>query len=197
MSDLTGCLPDLVDAYNALSAYLAGQGITTGIADDGGFRTEADTTRILGYRLADYNKDHGLPLDTVQSTSVLNQYRPIAPYGESFHDFGAAFDLAIVARPSGMSQYAALAMAGAYAPQIGLRWGGEFENPDPPHFELDVSLATAQDLYTQATGDTSAQDASGTGGTSSAMDLLLIGLMAATVGAIVWVARRRRSLVPA
>lgn len=192
MSDLTGCLPDLVDAYNAMSTYLASNGITVGVADFGGLRSQADTNTILGYRLADYNKAHGLPLDTVQNTSVLQSFRPIAPWGESFHDFGAAFDLAIIARPSGMSEYDALAFAGAYAPQIGLRWGGQFPDPDPPHFELSITLATAADLYAQASGtadDTG--DATATG-TSSSTDLMLIGLIAATVGAIVWAVRRRR-----
>jgi len=44
------------------------------------------------------------------------------------HERGLAFDLG--ASP------AALALAGQFAFQFGLRWGGGFSPPDPPHFEL-------------------------------------------------------------
>lgn len=193
MSDLSGALPATVDAYAAMAAYLASNGITAGVADFGGVRTEADTTTIMGYRLADYNKAHGVPLDTPQSLAVLQPFRPIAPWGDSFHDYGAAFDLAIIARPSDMSEYAALAFAGAYAPQIGLRWGGQFPNPDPAHFELSIPLADAAQAWADATNGAT----EGATPTTPTTDLMLIGLIAATVGAIVWAVQRRRTLSPA
>jgi hypothetical protein len=186
MSDLTGALPQTVDAYAAMASYLAQNGITVGIADFGGVRTEADTVTILADRLQDYNSDHGVsPLDTPQPLSVLQVYRPIAPWGSSFHNYGAAFDLAILGSPSGMSEYGALAFAGAYAPQLGLRWGGQFSNPDPPHFELSIPLSDAASAWADVTSGATAPP------TAPTTDLMLIGLIAATIGAIVWAARRR------
>jgi hypothetical protein len=86
----------------------------------------------------------------------LNVFRPIAPFGQSYHNYGAAFDVAILSRPAGMSETTALATLGAYAPQVGLRWGGTFRNADYPHFELAIPISQAQAAYEQLGGTASA-----------------------------------------
>ena len=155
-TSLQGALLDTQRAYAALDQYARAQGITIAIADFGGLRTQADTNRILGYREQDYRQ----AVDTGAvnpATMPMERWRPIAPFGSSYHNYGAAFDVAIVARPSSLgSDYAALALLGAYAPSIGLRWGGGPDFPanrkDPPHFELAIPLADARQRYQDATG---------------------------------------------
>lgn len=182
MTTLTGTLPALQDAFSQLSDYAAGQGITIGVADFGGYRTQADTTQILQYRQDDYNA--AVRAGTIPSTMSLGAFRPIAPFGKSFHDFGAAFDVAIVARPSSLSVAEAEALLGAYAPSIGLRWGGAFSNPDPDHFELAISLADAADQFaamgdgTAPDGDaTSDSNASGVADSSVLVGVLIVGVI--------------------
>lgn len=146
MTTLAGVLPETAIAYNALDAYARSQGISIAVADFGGIRTQSDTTKILGYRQDDYNA--ALNAGLIAPDTTLQQFRPIAPFGSSYHNYGAAFDVKVVAWPSSMTQYGALKMLGAYAPSIGLRWGGTFTNPDSPHFELAITLADAKQRYT-------------------------------------------------
>lgn len=149
---IPGALPQTQQAYANLSSALVSRGISITVAPYGGVRTEADTNEILQFRQNDYNHDHGLPADTVTDVDTLNAYRPIAPYGESFHNYGAAFDILITGRPSGMTLEGAYSVAGSVAPSVGLRWGGTFPNPDIRHFELDESLADASSQYSAMTG---------------------------------------------
>ena len=146
MSSLTGVLPETAIAYNALDAFARSQGISIVVADFGGIRTQSDTTKILQYRQDDYNA--ALRAGMIAPDTTLQAFRPIAPFGSSYHNYGAAFDVRVVAWPSAMTQYSALKALGAYAPSIGLRWGGLFTNPDPPHFELAITLADAKQRYT-------------------------------------------------
>lgn len=149
MTTLQGVMPGTVAAYNALSDYAASQGITIGVANYGGIRTLSDTTKILQFRQDDYNA--AVRAGQIAPDTTLNQFRPIAPFGSSYHNYGAAFDVQIIARPGNMSESQALAILGAFAPSIGLRWGGTFPQSghpaDPPHFEVAVSLAQAKAMY--------------------------------------------------
>jgi D-alanyl-D-alanine carboxypeptidase len=79
----------------------------------------------------------------------VGQWRPIAAFGQSYHNYGAALDLRIVSRPTTLGTDAkALAKLGALATACGLRWGGNFATKvDPPHFELAVPLSEAQRLW--------------------------------------------------
>lgn len=159
-ANLNGCLSALVDAYNALAQYGTNQyGITFDVADYGGLRSEAQTSTILTYRQNDYNA--ALAAGEISADTTLQAFRPIAPYGDSWHDYGAAFDLEILNPGQVIDEQTALAVLGAYAPSIGLRWGGHFPDADPPHFELAIPIATARTLYAQQTGGTAA-DATGT-----------------------------------
>lgn len=146
MTTLAGVLPETAAAYDQLDAFARQHGIAIGVADFGGIRTQSDTTKILGYRSDDYKA--ALSAGTIRPDTTLQQFRPIAPFGSSFHNYGAAFDVRVTARPASMTEYAALRALGLYAPNIGLRWGGNFTNPDPPHFELAIPLTEAKARYT-------------------------------------------------
>lgn len=155
MTTLSGALPELRAAYDALDQYARTQGITINVADFGGVRTLADTTRILKYRDDDFAA--AVRSGAIRPDTTLSRFRPIAPFGKSYHNYGAAFDVIITARPSTMSVYKAQQILGAYAPRIGLRWGGTFSDPDTPHFELAIALREAQARYVKA-GGTSVRD---------------------------------------
>lgn len=152
-SYLTFALPELQTAYGSLEASAAMQGISIDVMDtrpDMGVmvsvvRTEADTNRILEIRQNDYNV--ALQRGAIQPDTTLQQFRPVAPYGAGFHPYGAAVDVDIVGRPSGMTVASAYRILGSLASACGLRWGGSFSSPDPAHFELDVSLARAAAMW--------------------------------------------------
>lgn len=142
-NDLSGTLPELQDADDVLTALAANEGITTKINDFGGFRDEYLTDLILSYRLHDYNAD--LAAGKISPSLTLNQYRPIEPYGSSFHNYGAGLDRSPVSWPAFMTRDQAVSALGHLAPSAGLRW----PNPtgDPSHFELAISLDDARRLY--------------------------------------------------
>lgn len=159
MSDLSGTLPALSVAFGALQAYAAAYGIAIGVADDGGVRTAADTARILAERQADFTA--AVARGEIDAGMSLDVYRPISPFGSSYHNYGAAVDVEIQSQPSGMTEPRTFALLGAYAPLVGLIWGGTFTNADPDHFELAMSLPAAQAAYQAMTGDVAAGDSSG------------------------------------
>lgn len=150
MTTLAGVLPELQTAYRSLETFGAAHGITFAVADFGGVRTQADTTRILAYRNDDFAA--AVRAGTIPADTSLQRFRPIAAYGSSYHNYGAAFDIRITSRPTNMSEYAALKQLGSFAPTAGLRWGGNFSNPDTPHFELAISLDEAKHRYATMTG---------------------------------------------
>jgi hypothetical protein len=153
MTSLSGVLPELVIAHDQLVQALADQGISTRIANYGALRSQADTTQILTYRTNDYN--HDVAAGIISPTLDINTYRPIAPFGSSYHNYGAAFDLEVTGAPPGVSAYHALAIAGELAPSFGLRWGGTFpiDRRDTPHFELAIPLSEARRRYNEFTVD--------------------------------------------
>ena len=140
---LTGALPQLIAAEAALRDYATSLGITYVIADYGGVRTQADTALILSYRAQDYAA--AVAANPSVANIPIDEWRPIAPFGSSYHNFGGAFDIDIVSGPPD-----ALNQLKNAAPQFGLR--SEVPN-DPGHFELDLPLATVQGLW-QAQGNT-------------------------------------------
>ena len=150
MSTLAGVLPETVAAFQQLSNYAASQGIGIGIANYGGLRTLSDTNQILQYRLDDFNA--AVNAGQIRPDTTLQRFRPIAPFGSSYHNYGAAFDVSIISRPASMTVEQALAVLGRAASSFGLRWGGTFSNPDTPHFELAIPLADAQRRYQATVG---------------------------------------------
>jgi D-alanyl-D-alanine carboxypeptidase len=146
-------LSETVDAFGELQTTLEqAEGISLGIADYGGFRSLADLEEILADRSAEF--EAAVNAGEIPAGTDINAWRPIAPYGHSFHNFGAAFDVRVKpgGAPAGMSDEQAFAVAGQYAPQFGLRWGGAFPDPDDDHFELAVSLSQARSMFASEYG---------------------------------------------
>lgn len=147
MYTLEGELPELTSAIEALKARARADGIEVDTADFGGVRTEADTSRIMKYRDDDYgvyvkNLAKLFPGRTPTAKAI---WRPIAPFGSSMHNYGAARDLKITKRPPSMTEAEAYRRLGSHAPECGLKWGGTFKKKvDPPHFELPITLAQAK-----------------------------------------------------
>lgn len=123
------------------------EGIEFDTADFGGVRTEADTTRILKYRVDDYavyirNLKAASP---GKAPTPIGKWRPIAPFGSSMHNFGCARDLKVTRYPDSFSRSAALNRLGALARSCGLEWGGAWRGKvDPPHMQLPITLAQAR-----------------------------------------------------
>lgn len=147
---LVGELAELTSAIEELRSLAAADGILFDTADFGGVRTEGDTAKILKYRDDDYAVyvRNLAALYPGQAPVPLEQWRPIAPFGSSMHNYGAARDLKIVQRPSSFSDAEALRRLGSYAKPCGLRWGGTFkQRVDPPHFQLTITLEEARHLW--------------------------------------------------
>lgn len=138
-NSLNGALPQLIAGLNQLRDRASALGITFDIADYGGVRTQADTVLIMAYRAADYAA--AVVADPSVSDTPINEWRPIAPFGSSYHNYGAAFDVKITSAPAGVSFNSALQQLKALAPACGLR--STVPN-DPPHFELPISLDEAR-----------------------------------------------------
>lgn len=77
--------------------------------------------------------------------------------GQSYHNFGVAFDVVEV-RPDGSVNWNTdWAAIGAVGEAMGLEWGGNWTSiVDRPHFQLDTGLSTAELRARVASGDTGA-----------------------------------------
>lgn len=181
---LVKALPELRGAERKLRALAAKEGITYGIAAFGGFRTEADTSRILKYRDDDYAVYVSNMNAAGKTAQILpkEKWRRIAPFGRSFHDYGAAFDVQILTVPAGMTFKQALVHLGALAPSCGLRWGGSFD--DPPHFELAISLTDAQKRWAVYTLPPASQTPSGLPVILAAIPQAIVPTITATTAAV-------------
>lgn len=127
-------LPELALKAQALEGYASTIGILFGFPDYSGWRSQADTTQLIRWR------------DEAVQLHGATAYYPVAPYGSGYHGKGAAFDIKVVQWPAGKTSDWAYRTLGAFAPKIGLRWGGNFSGKqvDPYHFELAISLGDAQ-----------------------------------------------------
>lgn len=152
---LRGALPELIAADAKLTSLAAARGITYELADFGGVRSPSDTTRILNYRDTDY----AAYVAELRARSPLavpvakDTWRPIAAFGNSFHNWGAAFDVRVTSYPKALGGAAnALAVLQSLAPAAGLVSGATFPTrKDPPHMQLAISLAEAKRRF-QALG---------------------------------------------
>lgn len=144
---LVGELPELTKAMAELGAYAAAEGIEFTTADFGGVRTEADTVKILKYREDEYALYlKKLPAGT--TPMAINEWRKIAPFGRSMHNWGAARDLKPTKWPAGKSFQWAHDRLDAIIekhPELGLKIGDYFN--DEPHVELKISLDEARRRY--------------------------------------------------
>jgi len=144
---LVNALPDLRAHERALRAKATAMGIAYKIAPYGALRTQADTSQILKYRDDDYRLYVQRTRAAGKIPVDIGTFRPIAPFGNSYHNYGAAFDVVVTSAPQGVSAAAALAKLGAVASSVGLRWGGYFAKPDTPHFELPIGLTQARERW--------------------------------------------------
>lgn len=142
-NDLTEALPQLQEAESQLHEYATNVlGIDYRIADYGALRTLDDTTEILGFRQADYAA--AVRANPALANTPINTWRPIAQFGTSWHNYGAAFDVLITDAGGFESATTALNALKNVASQFGLR--SSVPN-DPPHFELPVSLSAARQMW--------------------------------------------------
>ena len=159
---LRDALPELREKEKRMREWAASIGIAYDIANFGGIRTEADTTRILRYRETDYAA--AVKRNPNVARIPITNWRPIAPFGRSKHNWGGAFDVRILAVPRGWTPDDALKRMAVEAPRFGLKAGRYFRdakgNPksDPPHFELPASVQELRLRYLQGKG---ALDAAG------------------------------------
>lgn len=170
-NSLTGALPQLLTAERALHAAANALGIDYRIADFGGVRTYADTVLIMGYRAADYAA--AVAANPSIASVAINEWRPIADFGTSRHNYGGAFDILITKTPQGMTTSAALAKLKSLAPSVGLR--SNVPN-DPPHFELPISFDELRRLWGKSPGVIDSTTATVSAAVVLGLFLLLAGM---------------------
>lgn len=139
---LEGEDPQLTAAIEKLRAKAALEGIEFDTADFGGVRTEADTVRIMKYRDDDYavyvrNLQRDKPGKTPTPKHI---WRKIAPFGKSYHNYGAARDLRVTKHPPSFTASKALDRLRVLAASCGL----QTITNDPPHVQLPITLAQAR-----------------------------------------------------
>ena len=124
-------LPDLKAKELQFRTTVDQAGMAYSIPDYGGVRTAAQQAQLVKWR--DEAVAQGEP------------YYDVAPPDLTFHGVGAAFDVNLT-KPSNPTDgdYATLA---EIAVSVGLRPGYFFSKPDPYHFELDIPLETAKQMY--------------------------------------------------
>lgn len=149
---LASALPELRTAELRLRKNASQHGITYVIAEFGGIRTQSDTTKAMDYRAADYAQYVKAMKATGKTPLSIDKWRPIQPYGNSFHNYGAAFDVFVVSVPEGRTQQWGMEMLALAAGAAGLRNGASFN--DLPHFELPVALSKAREMWAKFTGGT-------------------------------------------
>jgi hypothetical protein len=159
MSVRLEALPELESAWDATVSDAAAEGIQLTIADFGGFRTANDTALILSYKQADYDA-YAAAARAAGRTPVPitgpwddGSPRPIAPYGQSWHDYGAARDADIVSFPSSMTLEDAIVRVDAIATANGLDTGAAYS--DPLHLQLPVSLDEARARWAEYSSSSS------------------------------------------
>jgi hypothetical protein len=150
-----------------LADLASSDGITFTTADFGGVRSQADTTRILGYREAEYAKYVAAKKAAGQNPVAIGVFRPIAPFGKSYHNYGAARDVRpltykgkVVATigfpgsPAKIIDHAGFQAAHDRLDSLAesdpilkakLKIGDYFN--DEPHFELRIPLDDARKRY--------------------------------------------------
>lgn len=174
---IADALPQLIAAEQKLSTAAAVRGITYRIAAYGGVRSQADTTKILAIRDIEYAAYVKAKQAKGETPIPINDWRRVAPFGNSYHNFGAAFDIEIVTKPAAMTNAQALAALGALAGSCGLKWGHAFG--DDPHFELSGPIGTWKSAWEERGRTPGQQGVASVAvlGTLAVIALLLLGVM--------------------
>lgn len=152
---LVGELPELTSAMNRLAELARAEGVEFVTADFGGVRTEPDTVTIMRYRDEEYAR-YVRDLKAKNPNAIpqsKEEWRKIAPFGKSKHNYGAARDVRPVKWPKGKSFQCAHDKLDELVdkhPELGLRSGDSFN--DEPHFELRITIAEAKARYLARVG---------------------------------------------
>jgi peptidoglycan L-alanyl-D-glutamate endopeptidase CwlK len=80
---------------------------------------------------------------------------PIVTYakaGQSWHNYGLAFDIAFKAPPARGIYDGPWEEVGRIGKRIGLTWGGDFKHPDRPHFEYHPGIGLNDAISRRAHG---------------------------------------------
>lgn len=184
-NDLSPALPQLIAAEQQLHDYANSIGIDYRIADYGAVRTLDDTNLISQYRRDDYAA--AVKADPSVANIPINVWRPIAAFGASYHNYGAAFDVLITNRGNYSTSAAALQALKSAAGSFGL--SSEVPN-DPPHFELaGISLDEASQMW-----DNFQAGGGGDGGSSGSVGSADVGALAtvAVLGIVFFLLRQFR-----
>jgi hypothetical protein len=164
-------LPELADRWAALEQLAGDEGIELGVADYGGYRTAADTAEIVAFKNADYAaytaaaRAAGRVPVPITGPWDNGNARPIAPYGRSYHNYGAARDFVIVSFPPWLSVDEAVARVQELGERAGFRSGRTFGDDD--HLELPLTLEQAAAAWAEYSSSSSS---------SAGMTALLVGL---------------------
>lgn len=111
-------------------------------------------------------EDAGVPCKVVQGTRTFEQQQAIydqgrtapgsivtkARPGDSYHQYGLAFDvvpLAYESLPDWNPSGPAWETIGQIGESMGLKWGGRWTTPDKPHFELEAAPLSELKAYWQ------------------------------------------------
>ena len=146
---LVGEDPELTAAMERLAVLALPFGVEFTTADFGGLRTEADTVKILGYRDAEYAL-YLKKLPEGETPKPINEWRKIAPFGKSMHNWGCARDLKPTKWPKGKTFQWAHDRLDALCEtdptlKATLKIGDYFN--DEPHVELRLTLDEARHRY--------------------------------------------------
>jgi hypothetical protein len=116
-SKLAGVHPELAGRVRLMESALALRGIKIRVVS--GYRSTEQQRRLYESR----------------NTNRL----PVAMPGTSKHEQALAVDLS----PVGQATAAIWKAVGEEGKRVGLRWGGDFQRSDPPHFELQGKVPVA------------------------------------------------------
>lgn len=139
---LQGEDPELTEKIEQLRLLAAAEGIEFTTADFGGVRTKEQTDKIMKYRDDDYavyvrnlkrNNPNARPIPK-------EKWRLIAPFGRSYHNYGAGRDLKPTKWPQSFTESKALERLRQLAVKVGLKTIAG----DPPHVQLNISLREAR-----------------------------------------------------
>lgn len=86
-----------------------------------------------------------------EQTALYNQGRTTpgkivtnAKAGQSYHNYGLAFDVVEIAKGQGLWENPRWEEIGRMGESFGFDWGGRWRSPDRPHFHKTFGLSTAQ-----------------------------------------------------
>lgn len=165
---LQGVLRELSDKHTLMLRRCWQKDVQFKVAPYGLMRTQSDTTRILKYRDDDYAKYlANLPKGT--KPVPKEEWRKIAPFGLSYHNFGGAFDVEVT-KVDGIDVYRTPTPAPiwksdpkrAYAlyekgmevvRHAGLAVGLARIKNDDPHFQLPYTLAEVKEMWRRERGN--------------------------------------------